>query len=215
MTVFQAESVNNFSLAMRINLAISIDMARELIIPERSARYNIVDKTLHEHYAVIELKLSQIFGRTFYICPVIGDGNCLYRAIYHIIFGTETLFAELNEKLLQKFNNSPEHIMNLLHMSGITCQQDLNEHLNVIKKSNEWGTNVELTILGALAQIDVLIINATHYDPQLWRADNVYLHENLIIPAECSDIYNGNKLGVLLHRLNNCEQQYHFDLFYF
>ena len=36
MTVFQAESVNNFSLAMRINLAISIDMSRELIIPERS-----------------------------------------------------------------------------------------------------------------------------------------------------------------------------------
>ena len=51
MTVLQAESVNNFSLAMRINLAISIDMARELITPERSARYNIVDKTLHEHYA--------------------------------------------------------------------------------------------------------------------------------------------------------------------
>ena len=77
------------------------------------------------------------------------------------------------------------------------------------------GTNVELAILGASAQIDVLIINATHYDPQLWRADNVYLHDNLIIPAECSDIYNGNKLGVLLHRLNNCEQQYHFDPNYF
>ena len=73
MTVFKAESVNNFSLAMRINLAISIDMSRELITPERSARYNIVDKTLHEHYASIELKLSQMFGRTFYICPVIGD----------------------------------------------------------------------------------------------------------------------------------------------
>ena len=43
-----------------------------------------------------------MFGRTFYICPVIGDGNCLYRAISHIIFGTETLFAELKEKLLHK-----------------------------------------------------------------------------------------------------------------
>ena len=85
--------------------------------------------------------------------------------------------------------------MNILNMSGITCQQDLNEHLNVVKKPNEWGTNVELAILGAVAQIDVLIINATHYDPQLWRADNVYLHENLIIPAECSDIYNGNQVG--------------------
>ena len=71
--------------------------------------------------------------------------------------------------------------------------------MNIIKKPNEWGTNVELAILEALAQIDVLIINATQYDPQLWRADNVYLHENLIIPAECSDIYNGIKLGVLFH----------------
>ena len=64
-TVFQAESAKNFSLVMRINLAVSIDMASELIIPERSARYNIVDKTLHEHYASIERKLSQMFGRTF------------------------------------------------------------------------------------------------------------------------------------------------------
>ena len=42
---------------------------------------------------------------------------------------------------------------------------------------NEWGTHVELTILGALAKIDVLVINATHVDTNQWRIDDTYIHD--------------------------------------
>ena len=37
------------------------------------------------------------------------------------------------------------------------------------------GTNVELAILGALAETDVLLINATHDDSHFWRVETVFI----------------------------------------
>ena len=71
-----------------------------------------------------------------------------------------TLFLVLKHYITR---DCPEHILNVMNMSGITCEQDLEEHLDQALE-NEWGTHVELTILGALAKIDVLVINATHTD---------------------------------------------------
>ena len=51
-----------------------------------------------------------------------------------------------------------------MHMSGITCEQELVEHLDQMTLENEWNTHVELTILGALAKVDVLVVNATYVD---------------------------------------------------
>ena len=52
----------------------------------------------------------------------------------------------------------------MLHYS---CEEDLNNHLNFISNANEWGTVVVLAILGYLAEIDVLVVNATHTNPNM------------------------------------------------
>ena len=110
--------------------------------------------------------------------------------------------------MIGKFRDCSEHIMNVMHMSGITCEQELVKHLDQITLENEWGTHVELTILGALAKIDVLVINATHVDQNQWRIDDIYIHNRLLNPTQSSPVYKGQKLGVVLHRLHNKVELY-------
>ena len=40
-----------------------------------------------------------------------------------------------------------------MHMSGITSEEELDDYFELINIPNEWGTNVELAILGALAHL--------------------------------------------------------------
>ena len=102
-----------------------------------------------------------------------------------------------------------------MHMSGITSEEELDDHFELINIPNEWGTNVELAILGALAHLDILVINATNNDHQFWRVDTIYAHN--IVPAIslCNPTFNGQRLGIVLHRLHNSDMLYHFDPFYF
>ena len=96
-----------------------------------------------------------MFGDTLNLCPVIGEGNCLYRSLSHIIFGTEKHYDDLRSKLITKFCNSPEHTLNVIHMSGITSEEELDDRFELINTPSEWGTNVELAICGALAHLNI------------------------------------------------------------
>ena len=80
-------SVNNFTLAMRLNLAHSIGLGTVEIIPIRedlSIREHICDN----YYTSLTTKLFDNFGIDFHLCPVYGVGNCLYRTLSHIILVT-------------------------------------------------------------------------------------------------------------------------------
>ena len=59
------------------------------------------------------------------------------------------MYEQLKTKLIGKIYENPEHIVNVLQMPGITSDQELTKHLDSIRAQNEWGTNVELAILGA------------------------------------------------------------------
>ena len=191
-------------------------MENENILPYQNTSCNIADIHLSRYYASLEIRLLRMFGHAFNLCPVIGDGNCLYRALSHIIFGTEICYNELKYNLIRTFRNSPRHTLNVLYMSGSTSEDELNEHFDLIHAVNEWGTNVELTILSALAQIDVLVINVTHEDHLQWRVDDIFSHANLNAPPSvCNPVFNGQRLGVVLHRIHNSSLSYHFDPYYF
>ena len=77
------------------------------------------------------------------------DGNCLYRALSHIIFGVEDYHELLKDKLLLTFVASPNLHFNDMQKSGILSEQELQEHINSVSERNAWGTNVALCMLGA------------------------------------------------------------------
>ena len=105
--------------------------------------------------------------------------------------------------------------MKMLHYS---CEEDLNNHLDIIINPNEWdteSTEVVLAILGSLAEIDVLVVNATHTNLNMWRVDIIYAHNTLSSTTQSNPVFSGQKLGVVLHRLHNVEELYYFDPFYY
>ena len=84
--------------------------------------------------------------------------------------------------------------------SGIFSEQDLHSHINRIRSHGEWGTNTELNMIGPLAWIDVMSIDATDVDPNNLNFHPVYIHEHLEVPLECDPIYEGQKLDVIYHK---------------
>ena len=85
-------SANQFSTIIRNHIAMTLDMELQPILSFRNNRMAIVDSTLQDYYALLEARLSHLFDHNVKLCPVTGDGNCLYRALAHIIFGTEALY---------------------------------------------------------------------------------------------------------------------------
>ena len=132
------------------------------------------------------------------LIPVITDVNCLYRALSHIIFGTESKYERFKHHLIANFRSSPFHFFNEINKLGLTEQQLL-DHLTPISAPNEWGIDLELRMLGALACIDVVSINAMGSDCDRWRLNPIYNHAQLTPPVECDPLYQGHKLGILYH----------------
>ena len=91
----------------------------------------------------------------------------------------------------------------------------MDNHLDLISNANEWGTDVVLAILGSIAEIDVLVVNGTHTNPNMGRVDAIYAHDTLSSTTQSYSVFSGHKLGVVLHRLHNVEELYHFDPFYY
>ena len=166
------------------------------------------------YYQSLKARLRNKFGPQIYLCPVYGDGNCLYRTLSHVIFGSESSYRVLKHSLISKFKSTPAHFYNVMRRSGIFSEQELIEHMDRVSVLNEWGTNTELNMIGALARINVLSINATDIDPHYWNIQPVYIHEQLEVPLECDPIYDGRKLGVLFHRIHHQIGMEHFDPFY-
>ena len=96
---------------------------------------------------------------------------------------------------------------------GLTEQQLL-DHLTRISALNEWGTDLELRMLGALAGIDVISINAMDGYCDRWRLDPIYNYAQLTSPVECDPLYQGQKLGILYHRIFHHVGAEQLDPFY-
>ena len=205
-------SVNNFTLAMRLNLAYSIGLGAEEIIPNREDLS--IRGTYLRYYASLTTKLFDKFGIDFHLCQVYGDGNCLYRALSHIIFGNERLHHVLKQCMICEFEANPQHYYIVMGRSGIFSEQYLHSYIDRIRSHGEWGTNTELNMNGALARIDVMSIDATDVDPNNWNIHSVYVYEHLEVPLECDPINEGQKLGVIYHRIDHQVGMEHFDPFY-
>ena len=205
-------SINNFTLEMRRHLAHSIGLDSEAILPTREDLS--MRGTSLPYYTSLTDKLFNKFGARFHLFPVHGDGNCLYRALSHVIFGSERPYYILKQCLVRTFLSKPEHFFNAMTWAGISSEEDLHSHVRDISVPNAWGTNTELVMLGALARIDVVSINAYGVDPTNWRICPLFIHECLVPPLVCAPIYEGHKFGVIFHMIDHHKGMEHFDPFY-
>ena len=115
---FSNGSVDNLTLRMRVQLAKKIGLDSIPIIQIRERR-----TTISRYYETLQRQLSAYFDRNVSVYAVLPDGNCLYCALSHFIFGTKINFGILKHNLISKFTTSPQHHINVMKTSGI--QDDL------------------------------------------------------------------------------------------
>ena len=184
---------HTFTDAMRRTLADSINLQH---IPIRPTDFTGARVTSTPYYTKIRTYLKSRFN--LMLIPVIGDGNCLFRTLSHIIFGDESEHHNVRGSLIQTFEHSP-YVGALCGLQGyntVTIQQ----HFNNMKRNYSWGTVNELIMLGILACINVSYINATDIDPSKWVITDVYDANTLGIPND--PIFGNKSLVVLFHSIN-------------
>ena len=169
---------------------------------------------LRVDYTSFQTQLGIFFGHGISIYGTRPDGNCLYRALSHAIFGTENHFSALKQNLINTFIAIPEHHYNVMRQSGLLNDQEFHEHIDTISAPNEWGTDVELRMLGALAGIDILSVRCTDATSVNWNVLAYYIHNHSDTPSVCEPIFETQKLCLLHHRLNLVEVNEHFDILY-
>ena len=85
---------------------------------------------------------------------VIGDGNCLFRALSRNITGVEDHHLLLRKAISDFEENNPVLFTGL---SSAIIQVPLQEHLKRIKKPYVWGTTLEIFAAASLLQMDVYV----------------------------------------------------------
>lgn len=84
------------------------------------------------------------------IRPVLGDGNCLFRALSSLTYGQEEWhslirrviveFITLNSKVFKEY-----------------CEGDIVQHINQLKHQTSWGSHVELIAAAHLLNLPIYV----------------------------------------------------------
>ena len=86
------------------------------------------------------------------------DGNCLFRSLSLQLTGTQDHHIKLR-KVIAKFEQT-EGVFEKLHKT--INRTPFLSHLQKIKKTCVWGTNVEVMATASLFQIDVYVATESH-----------------------------------------------------
>lgn len=93
---------------------------------------------------------------------VLGDGNCLFRALSIQLTGVQDHNLELR-KAIALFEQRNETVFKRLHESIARSQSPFSDHIQNIKKSCTWGTTVEILAASSFFQVDVYVASDTYH----------------------------------------------------
>lgn len=85
---------------------------------------------------------------------VLGDGNCLFRALSLQLTGTQDYQLQLRKEIAS-FESSEKLVFRGLHETVNSTRFD--DHLRSIRKTAVWGTNLEIIAAATLFALDVYV----------------------------------------------------------
>ena len=195
-----------FTYAMRRVLADSINLQH---IPIRPTDYTGARITSTQYYSGLHMNLQARFNLR--LVPVRSDGNCLFRALSHIIFSDESEHNNVHNSLINIFEQSG-YIPTICGLQGYN-ELSMQRHLNEMRRDHSWGAVNELIMLGMLAHINVSYVNADNSNELEWVITDVFRESNFGIPND--PIFEGRTLYVLFHSINcSGSSGNHFDALY-
>ena len=92
---------------------------------------------------------------------VLGDGNCLFRALSRALTGVEDHHIALR-KTIAEFEASNTTTFQPLHIA-INQTIPFPDHLQNIRKLSVWGTNLEIIAAASLFQLDIYLATETYH----------------------------------------------------
>lgn len=123
----------------------------------------VPDYSPNSGYAVLVPFLQQ---QSRAVDRVLGDGNCLFRALSVQLTSTQDYHLELR-KAIALFEQRNEAVFRCLHET--IARSPFSDHLRNIKKSCVWGTTVEILAFSSLFQVDVYVASDTyHHNKVSW-----------------------------------------------
>ena len=97
---------------------------------------------------------------------ILGDGNCLFRAVAHIMYGTEDKHATVRQILVRFiWHNRPVFQK---YITNGTFEQ----HAEIVTREGAWGTQVELYVTASYYRLPVYIFSP---HPQPTNIDGFFL----------------------------------------
>lgn len=97
---------------------------------------------------------------------VLGDGNCLFRALSLALTGEQGHHVELR-KILAEFETSNvatfEGVQTAINSTRKQRAVPFSDYVRNIKKVGVWGTNLEIIAAASLFQIDIYLATETYH----------------------------------------------------
>ena len=135
-----------------------------------------------------------------------GDGNCLFRSLAHIVYGTQWCHLQKESCWWREFFKSNRKMFEQLIIAE-TCDQ----HINRMACARMWGSHIEFQAAASLLEMPVFLCTTSQSEHQVytWMYYEPFSPENLIYPPPPQ---KRPKTLNLLSRIEFCHMgAYHFD----
>ena len=93
------------------------------------------------------------------MAPTIGDGNCLFRSLARILYGSEDFHTQVRLLLVQFEDSNASKLQPLVFpANNSTKQKDIKAAFdNHMKLLRVWGTQIELQTAASLFQMPLYV----------------------------------------------------------
>ena len=127
---------------------------------------------------------------------VMGDGNCLFRALSCTLFEDEGLHSKTRSDITQMINQNKQNFRPFLIQ-----ETSIETHIRKMYKSGTWGTHLEIIAAATLYQLPIYVASrCVQGQAYYWRKYSPISVDNLV------NINTGRSHVELIH-MNEC----HFD----
>lgn len=113
---------------------------------------NIIATPSYPAYDIIKAILDKEGRCVDYIR---GDGNCFFRALSKVIYGTESCHRDLRQAVVDLLETYPKEFEQFIDDS-------VGEHIKSMRKPGTWATQAEIYITATLLQRDIYVLSPDH-----------------------------------------------------
>ncbi len=105
-------------------------------------------------------------GQEFNIENVIGDGNCLFRAISLFLYGHENCHGEIRKEVVKYTAEHWETLKSFIFIDDDNLKSKQN-YLKYMSTDGVFGTSLELHVISLIRRLQIFIFNRKKVNPKL------------------------------------------------